>query len=72
MEVVNELITTVSFFSSQPCFFINIEIIFLKIKLVKFYGWENQWIDRVMEARNNELKWLVRCASEFPNSTHAC
>ncbi|KIJ51976.1 hypothetical protein M422DRAFT_202944 [Sphaerobolus stellatus SS14] len=29
-------------------------------KLVKLYGWENRWIQRVMEARRNELKWLTK------------
>ncbi|KIJ35944.1 hypothetical protein M422DRAFT_782369 [Sphaerobolus stellatus SS14] len=28
------------------------------VKLVKFYGWENRWIQRVMESRRDELKWL--------------
>ena len=27
---------------------------------MKFYGWENRWIDRVLAARNYELVWLVK------------
>ncbi|KIJ35250.1 hypothetical protein M422DRAFT_262419 [Sphaerobolus stellatus SS14] len=30
------------------------------VKLVKFYGWENRWVDRVLDARKFELKWLVK------------
>ncbi|KAF8526563.1 hypothetical protein BU17DRAFT_82663 [Hysterangium stoloniferum] len=30
------------------------------VKLVKFYGWELRWIDRVLDARKFELKWLVK------------
>ncbi|KAF8508697.1 multidrug resistance-associated ABC transporter [Gautieria morchelliformis] len=30
------------------------------VKLVKFYGWENRWIDRVLDARKFELGWLVK------------
>ncbi|KAF8529350.1 multidrug resistance-associated ABC transporter [Gautieria morchelliformis] len=30
------------------------------VKLVKFYGWENRWMDRVLDARKIELDWLVK------------
>ncbi|KAF8502966.1 ABC transporter type 1, transmembrane domain-containing protein [Gautieria morchelliformis] len=30
------------------------------VKLVKFYGWENRWMDRVLNARKIELDWLVK------------
>ncbi|GJJ10347.1 hypothetical protein Clacol_004573 [Clathrus columnatus] len=30
------------------------------VKLVKFYAWENRWMDRVLDARKFELKWLVK------------
>ncbi|KAI0772966.1 multidrug resistance-associated ABC transporter [Trametes elegans] len=30
------------------------------VKFVKFFAWEDRWIDRVLEAREAELQWLVR------------
>ncbi|EJU04810.1 hypothetical protein DACRYDRAFT_114129 [Dacryopinax primogenitus] len=30
------------------------------IKFIKFFAWENQWIDRAMKARQEELNWLVK------------
>ncbi|KIJ28632.1 hypothetical protein M422DRAFT_784503 [Sphaerobolus stellatus SS14] len=30
------------------------------LKLVKFYAWENRWMDRILDARNLELKWLAK------------
>ncbi|KIJ35247.1 hypothetical protein M422DRAFT_262416 [Sphaerobolus stellatus SS14] len=30
------------------------------LKLVKFYAWENRWIDRVLGARSIEIKWLAK------------
>ncbi|KAF8579651.1 multidrug resistance-associated ABC transporter [Ramaria rubella] len=33
------------------------------VKLIKFYGWETLWIDRVLDARKFELKWLVKSKS---------
>ncbi|KAF8577829.1 multidrug resistance-associated ABC transporter [Ramaria rubella] len=30
------------------------------VKLVKFYGWENRWIERVLDARKFELGWLSK------------
>ncbi|KAF8318512.1 P-loop containing nucleoside triphosphate hydrolase protein [Clavulina sp. PMI_390] len=28
------------------------------IKFIKFFAWESKWVDRVMEARQREMKWL--------------
>ena len=36
---------------------------FLQIKVVKFYGWEDRWTDRILESREAELKWLWKCQS---------
>ncbi|KAJ7057949.1 hypothetical protein C8F01DRAFT_1210797 [Mycena amicta] len=30
------------------------------IKFVKFFAWEERWIDRALTARGNELKWMVK------------
>ncbi|KZP20527.1 multidrug resistance-associated ABC transporter [Athelia psychrophila] len=30
------------------------------IKFIKFFAWEGKWIARVMEARRNEIEWLVK------------
>ncbi|KAI0357687.1 multidrug resistance-associated ABC transporter [Trametes cingulata] len=30
------------------------------IKLVKFFAWEDRWIQRVLHARHAELQWLVK------------
>ncbi|KAJ6593236.1 multidrug resistance-associated ABC transporter [Mycena capillaripes] len=30
------------------------------IKIIKFFAWEKRWIDRVLKARNEEMKWMVK------------
>ncbi|KAK0200579.1 hypothetical protein DFS33DRAFT_1362775 [Desarmillaria ectypa] len=30
------------------------------VKFIKFFAWEDRWIDRTMEARAKELKWLIK------------
>ncbi|KAI0003794.1 ABC transporter type 1, transmembrane domain-containing protein [Russula compacta] len=30
------------------------------IKFIKFFAWENRWIDRVSDARAVEIKWMVK------------
>ncbi|KAF8890823.1 multidrug resistance-associated ABC transporter [Gymnopilus junonius] len=30
------------------------------IKFIKYFAWEERWIDRVMEAREAELSWIVK------------
>jgi hypothetical protein len=32
-----------------------------QIKLIKFFAWEERWIDRAMTAREEEMKWMVKC-----------
>jgi hypothetical protein len=32
----------------------------LKIKFIKFFAWENHWIDRVSDARATEIKWMIK------------
>ncbi|KDQ49974.1 hypothetical protein JAAARDRAFT_42467 [Jaapia argillacea MUCL 33604] len=30
------------------------------VKFIKFFAWEERWIDRAMEARGVEMKWMVK------------
>ncbi|KAJ7863242.1 hypothetical protein B0H13DRAFT_2237132 [Mycena leptocephala] len=30
------------------------------IKFIKFFAWEDRWIDRTMAAREEEMKWMVK------------
>jgi hypothetical protein len=32
----------------------------LKIKFIKFFSWEDRWIDRVSDARATEIKWMIK------------
>lgn len=32
----------------------------MKIKFIKFFAWENRWIDRVSDARATEIKWMIK------------
>ena len=32
----------------------------LKIKFIKFFAWENRWIDRASDARATEIKWMIK------------
>ena len=31
-----------------------------KIKFIKFFAWENRWIDRASDARAAEIKWMIK------------
>ena len=33
----------------------------LQIKFVKFFAWEEQWIKKIIEARQVEIDWLKKC-----------
>jgi len=33
------------------------------VKFIKFFAWEDKWIDRAMEARGKEMDWMVKCKS---------
>ncbi|KAJ7105197.1 multidrug resistance-associated ABC transporter [Mycena epipterygia] len=30
------------------------------VKFIKFFAWEQRWIDRALDARNTEIKWLIK------------
>jgi hypothetical protein len=36
------------------------------VKFIKFFAWEDRWIDRAMDARKVELKWMVK-GTRFAN-----
>ena len=31
------------------------------VKFIKFFAWEDRWMNRAMGARNEELKWQWKC-----------
>ena len=35
------------------------------VKFIKFFAWEDRWIDRAMDARGVEMDWMVKCKSNF-------
>jgi hypothetical protein len=34
-----------------------------KVKFIKFFAWEQRWIDRALTAREEELRWMLKGAS---------
>jgi hypothetical protein len=30
------------------------------VKFVKFFAWEDRWINRAMDSREAEMKWMVK------------
>ncbi|KAJ7107582.1 multidrug resistance-associated ABC transporter [Mycena epipterygia] len=30
------------------------------VKFIKFFAWEQRWIDRTLDARHTEIKWLIK------------
>lgn len=63
MNIVNELLNAVRKMLSSTfasCRVFQLIGLSIQVKLVKFYAWENRWIDRVLDARKFELKWLVK------------
>ena len=35
------------------------------VKFIKFFAWEERWIDRAMDARGVEMNWMVKGRSRF-------
>lgn len=35
-------------------------IIILQVKFVYFIAWEDRWINRVMDSREAEMKWMIK------------
>ena len=59
MGVLNELIGAVSVScpsdQSAACRLNEIQV-----KFIKFFAWEERWIDRALDAREAEMKWMVK------------
>jgi hypothetical protein len=32
----------------------------LQVKFIKFFAWEERWIDRTLDAREHEMKWMIK------------
>jgi hypothetical protein len=62
MGVLDELIRAVcTFFFIQYCNSIFITYVLLwQVKFIKFFAWEERWIDRAMDSREAEMKWMVK------------
>ncbi|KAJ7727894.1 hypothetical protein B0H16DRAFT_1677216 [Mycena metata] len=35
------------------------------VKFIKFFAWEQRWIDRALEARKNEINWMVKARINY-------
>ena len=31
------------------------------VKFIKFFAWEDRWIQRVLDAREGEMQWMIKC-----------
>ncbi|KAJ7303772.1 hypothetical protein DFH08DRAFT_793782 [Mycena albidolilacea] len=38
------------------------------IKFIKFFAWEERWIDRAMAAREEEMRWMLKGTFIFPSA----
>ncbi|KAF8224098.1 hypothetical protein L208DRAFT_1313304 [Tricholoma matsutake] len=54
MGVLNELIGSVGSLAFHLTFF---------VKFIKFFTWEEQSIERALDAREHEMKWMTKCWS---------
>ena len=58
MGVLDELIRAVcAFFLYILHLYVSL---LLQVKFVKFFAWEDRWIDRVMDSREAEIEWIVK------------
>ncbi|EEB90419.1 hypothetical protein MPER_11378 [Moniliophthora perniciosa FA553] len=57
MGVLNELIGAVSI---NPAIKMSLHLTPAQVKFIKFFAWEERWIDRAMDARGQEMKWMVK------------
>lgn len=35
------------------------------VKFIKFFAWEERWIQRAMDARGVEMDWMIKGGSRF-------
>jgi len=59
MGVLNELIGAVLCLFSPH---ISLLTRYSQVKFIKFFAWEERWIDRALDARGAELEWMVKGA----------
>jgi len=36
-----------------------------QVKFIKFFAWEERWIQRALDAREVEMGWMIKCESAF-------
>lgn len=41
---------------------------YLQVKFIKFFAWENRWIQRVLDAREVEMQWMIKGTSKHQPS----
>jgi len=56
MGILSELIKAVSSPSSSGCVY----LIMRQVKFIKFFAWEEKWIGKTMDAREVEMRWLIK------------
>lgn len=32
----------------------------MQVKFIKFFAWEDRWIERALDAREAEMKWMIK------------
>ncbi len=42
------------------------------IKFIKFFAWEDRWIERVLDAREVEMQWMIKCEPSGPEIDACC
>jgi hypothetical protein len=58
MGVLSELIKAVSLAR-----ILRLDVVYLimrQVKFIKFFAWEEKWIGKTMDAREVEMKWLIK------------
>ncbi len=40
------------------------------VKFVKFFAWEDRWIQRVLDAREVEMQWMIKCKALSCGTLH--
>ena len=38
---------------------------YVKVKFIKFFAWEERWINKAMDSREDEMKWIIKCKINF-------
>lgn len=62
MGVLNELIGAVSPPSRRTATVVAHCEGCMQVKFIKFFAWEDRWIQRVLDAREVEIQWMIKGA----------